>query len=1175
MEFYTSNLGGLRHWLPPKIILIMKLIVVILTSCLMQVSAAGFAQKLTYSKQGATLGQIFTEIRKQTGYFVVYADDKIDAESKLDVNFKNTDLKDVLSTIGKSKGLNYTIDDKNISFKPKEAPSFLERVIDRIMAIDVRGTVVDEKGQPLAGATVKVKGVNNAVTTNNQGEFYIKGVDEDAVLQISYIGYKTQEIKTSSNVGEVKMELGNSDLDEVSVVSTGYQTLPKERTTGSFGKIDIELINRNVGPDLISRLNGLAPSLLIDQRRTGENKLSIRGRSTIFANDQPLIVVDNFPYDGDLNTINPNDIENITILRDAAAASIWGVRASNGVIVVTTKKGKKNRLPQISMNSNVTIGDKPDQFYRSAMSSSDFIENERFLFNNGYYDSDINDVVSFPALTPAVELLNRQRNGDITEAEANALFDVLKKQDTRREVDKYFFQKSLSQQYSVNLSGGSDKNTYYFTAGYDKNKSNQVNNGNDRLTLNGQNTYTPIKNLEISTGIVYTQSKNDIDNTLGLLSNITRPVPYAKFTDESGTPVPITYKFRNTFIESAEANGFLNWGFNPINELGYTEFVKKLKNLRFNTGLTYTIIEGLNVDLKYQYMKQDGTGSNYSSVDSYYARDLINKYSRRDGAGVVDLRNIPLGGILVLDNTNLTSNNGRAQVNFNKEWSVHAVSVLGGFEAREIVGESNSNYLYGYDVKLGTSAPVNFDSGFFLYPIFAISRIPGGGSQVSGTMDRFRSYFFNGAYTFDSRYVLSLSGRIDQSNLFGVNTNQKSNPLWSIGGKWNIDKEKFFSNDWLSLLKLRATYGYNGNIDQSTTAFATGSLNFGGFTGRNAVKIDNPPNPNLTWEKSGILNIGLDFGLKDNRIEGSLDYYTKKGTNLFGYAPLDPTTGFITYKGNVADTKGHGLDLLVKTVNINADFKWLTSVMLSYTVDKVVNYKVKESSAGNFMGGANAGLGGLVSPVEGRPLFGIYSNKWAGLDPVTGSPRGYLNGVPSMDYATIGSTATVDSLVYNGRATPPVFGAIRNTFNYKGLSFSLNVVYRFGYYFRRESISYEALYSGNIGHGDYANRWKNPGDEKHTDVPSRVFPNNQQRDTFYNLSEVLVDKADNIRLQDLQVSYDFGQIKLGKGSIRAVQVYSYINNAGMIWTATKSNVDPDFPAIKLPRTYAFGVRLTL
>src|SRR5215217_239979 len=452
MEFYTSNLGGLRHWLPPKIILIMKLIVVILTSCLMQVSAAGFAQKLTYSKQGATLGQIFTEIRKQTGYFVVYADDKIDAESKLDVNFKNTDLKDVLSTIGKSKGLNYTIDDKNISFKPKEAPSFLERVIDRIMAIDVRGTVVDEKGQPLAGATVKVKGVNNAVTTNNQGEFYIKGVDEDAVLQISYIGYKTQEIKTSSNVGEVKMELGNSDLDEVSVVSTGYQTLPKERTTGSFGKIDIELINRNVGPDLISRLNGLAPSLLIDQRRTGENKLSIRGRSTIFANDQPLIVVDDFPYDGDLNTINPNDIENITILRDAAAASIWGVRASNGVIVVTTKKGKKNRLPQISMNSNVTIGDKPDQFYRSAMSSSDFIENERFLFNNGYYDSDINDVVSFPALTPAVELLNRQRNGDITEAEANALFDVLKKQDTRREVDKYFFQKSLSQQYSVNLS---------------------------------------------------------------------------------------------------------------------------------------------------------------------------------------------------------------------------------------------------------------------------------------------------------------------------------------------------------------------------------------------------------------------------------------------------------------------------------------------------------------------------------------------------------------------------------------------------------------------------------------------------------------------------------------------------------------------------------------------------
>lgn len=1032
-----------------------------------------------------------------------------------------------------------------------------------------------QDGLSLAGVNVIVKGTTHGTTTDSEGKFKLD-VNEKDVIVCSFIGYANAEITvTTQTFVDIALEEDIATLSEIIIVSTGYQSLPKERATGSFVQVDNSLVNRRVSTDVISRLEDVTSGLIFNRNVTGKtNDISIRGQSTLFANTKPLIVIDNFPYDGDLNTINPNDVESVTVLKDAAAASIWGARAGNGVIVITTRKGKDNQAPRVSINSNITIAGKPDLFYAPRMSSSDFIDVEKKLFENGYYTATENSINQAP-LTPAVELFIAERDGLIGAEEVQKRLNVLRQQDVRKDFEKYFYRKSVKQQYALNLNGGSANNKYFVSAGWDKNLESLTGNDFDRVTLNANNIWLLLDNkLEVSAGIYYSESKrtsNNIGSDAVRFTTVSPLYPYAQLKDENGNNLPIIKDYRLGFVQEAQANGLLNWQYNPLDEIELADNTGKLTDYRINARLNYSIIKGLKAEVLYQYWKSFSKGRNYRSESSYYVRDLINVFTQEDVDGNLTYV-LPRGSILDMDETNSASHNLRAQLAYAKSWGQHEVNAIGGYEVKELNTSGASYRYYGYNDELATNKVVDYVT---FYPKYfntaSVMQIPNVDSQSSLT-DRFLSYYMNAAYTYKHRYTFSFSARKDQSNLFGVRANQKEVPLWSTGLAWNINDEAFYKIEWLPYLKLRSTFGYNGNIDKSLSAHTTAfMIGFNSLTGLPYARITNPPNPELQWERVKIWNSGIDFEMKNRIVSGSIDYFIKQGIDLIGTSPLAPSTGITSFKGNTANTRGHGIDLVLNTTNLDRAIKWNTNLLFSHLVEKVATYKQK-ASASNYLVSAS-GSSGQAYPLEGKPLYALYSYAWGGLDPTTGDPQGMLEGAPSTDYVAIVQSATPENIVYNGSARPTVFGSLRNTFTWKKLSLSFNISYRMGYYFRMNSIRYANLLSGQVEHGDYEKRWQQAGDEAHTIVPSMPATINANRDNVYLYSEALVEKGDHIRFQDINLSYTLDKSLWPKCPFQGAQLYMYVNNLGIIWKATDRNVDPDYQNMKPVRSISFGLKI--
>jgi len=1035
----------------------------------------------------------------------------------------------------------------------------------------VQGKVTSSADQqPLPGVNVIVKGTTQGVSTDATGNYTLEASEKD-VLVFSFIGYTTTEIAVGNQtVINISLIEDITTLSEVMIYSTGYEQLPKERATGSFAKADNELVNRKVSTNVLDRLEDVTSGLIFNRAGSSTDAISIRGRSTLFANANPLIVIDNFPYDGDLSNINPNDVESITVLKDAAAASIWGARAGNGVIVITTKKGADRNAPKVTFNSNITIGEKIDPFYVPTMRTSDYIDTEKQLFENGYYTA-IENQIAHRALTPVVELLIANRDGLISSEELNTKLAELRTHDARNDYSKYLYQKSVNQQYALSISGGSTLHQYYLSAGYDKNAGNLVGNSNDRFTLNARNSWTLLKDkLIVSGDLYYTRSSNQnngIDPYALKMTSYDGLYPYASFADGNGNPLSITQDYRESFKREAEDNGFVDWSYRPLQELKEIDKTTKATDYRVNANVRYQIIPGLSANVLYQFWNSNSQGRNQYSDKSYFARNLVNQFTQVSNPGQLQLP-IPKGGILDINNQAASSNNLRAQLNFNKEFGNHQVDAIGGYEVKEVKTNGTRYRYYGYNDDLANSSSVDYTTLFQqYYNPYTEARIPSIDGQTDLT-DRFLSYYGNAAYTFKHRYTLSVSARKDQSNLFGVNANQKGVPLWSTGVSWNISEEPFYKLAFLPSLKLRATYGYNGNIDKTVTAYTTAQT-FGtnSITGLPYARIMNPPNPSLQWERIQIVNLGLDFELIKSIATGSIEYYQKNGSDLIGFAPIAPSTGLTRYKGNTASTKGSGVDIILNTSNINGAFKWQTNFLFSTSKLKVTSYK-DEATTWYLLNYGDQG--GYLR--EGNTLFGLYSYKWAGLDPATGDPQGFVEGAASKDYLQVTQTTKPEELVYHGSARPTTFGSIRNTLSWRNLSLSFNISYRLGYYFRRPSISY----SNNLGlggHGDYYDRWKNPGDEKHTDIPSMPTSFDANRDLFYLFSETLIEKGDHIRWQDIQLSYTLNKSALLKMPFQRAQLYMYVNNLGILWKATDKVADPDYRLYPALRTYSFGLKV--
>lgn len=1127
---------------------------------------------VSLSEKNAALPNVLKKIQKQTGFNYFGPAALLQNAQKVTVEIKNAELKDALDIIFQAQPFTYSIIGNTIVIKEREEAKKNLPAQSSFQNIDVQGRVVNEKGDPVEAVSVTVKGSAKATSTNASGEFLLSGVDQNAILVFTSVNMETFELslKGRTNIS-ISLRTKISALGDVTVTppSTGYQVLRPNEVTGAVVVVSKEQLDQRVAPDIITKLEGMVPGLVFNKdAENGNNKLRIRGESTIFGYTEPLIVVDGFPYDGDISNLNPNDVENITVLKDAAAASIWGVQAGNGVIVITTKKGKFNQRLRVGLNSNMTVTRKPDLFHAPFVGPSEYINIEQLLFDRGYFDGRLSDP-TYPVVSPVVEILARQRAGQITQAEATAQINALRQVDYRDEALKHVYKSQIQQQHSINFSGGNNKSAYFFSIGYDKNHGGVIGVSNDRLTLRGNNTFIPIKNLEFNIGLVYTEGA--VNSNEPTLSNA---FPYTRLRDENGNELAIPQR-RATFEDTIANRGFINWKLYPFRDQQFMESKTKSYDTRVITGLRYKIFKGLSFEGSYSYGRSLVRERTLEERGSYKIRNLLNAFATLSNGNYTG-SNFPDGGVLTMSTGDLVSHNGRVNLSYNGSWADHSVTAIVGFDAREIRTEGSGSKLYGYNDENGSFVLPNYTALYPTFPAGPSLNIGTTGLSYSSTTNRFRSYFGNAVYVYKNRYSISGSARLDGSNYFGVDANRKSIPLWSTGLKWNISQEKFFRFQRSLDLSLRASYGYSGNMAQNVSALPVIR-----YSGNSIVQLpyalfNNIPNEDLGWEKIGQLNIGLDFSTINQRIRGSIDYFIRRGKDLIGDAPIDPTTGVSTMRGNFSALETKGIDLSLSTRNTNGQFKWLSTLLFNYSADKITRYDIPNSPV-DYLKGYNK-----VYPLVGRPLYSFYSYRWGGLDPANGNPRIFLGDTLNQNYAAsnIFSKVTLNDLVYNGRYNPPITGTFRNDFSWRGFTLTVSMLYKFGHYFRRTSADYSQVLqnNGTLGflHKDLLLRWQKPGDERTTDVPSLLYPDNSggRRDIFYVSSDVLVEKGDHIRLQYVNLSYDINKNQFPRLPLQSLQIYVYAHNLGIIWRANSHNIDPDFPYTSNPPapSWSFGIR---
>lgn len=1174
---YWSPVCLVGRWGPTKILRVMRLTTFLLFISLLHMYGSTSAQRITISGEKISVEDALHSIETQTNYGVIYDHDIFSDRSTLSLSARNMSLTAFLNLVLKDQRVNYYIQGKTVFITPKEMKATAEK------AYRLEVHITDLAGNPLPGASVQIRNSKRSGITDALGVLELN-VNEGDVLVVSFIGMEMQSIQVTRSILDssglsIVLKPAMAKLEEVEVtVNTGYQKIPKERATGSFVHLDNELLNRRVGTNLLDRLDGVTSGLIFNRSNVTDEAFTIRGRSTLLGAEAatPLIVVDNFPYEGNVNNINPNDIESVTVLKDAAAASIWGAKSGNGVIVITTKQGRLNQPLKISMNANFTVTNKPDLFkLREAFSTSDYIDAETELFNLGYFDAILGNTTTWQAVSPVVEMLAKKRNGEVAAGGADSYINSLRSRDVRNDFMKHIYRPGASQQYAVGLQGGGNKAGYLFSAGFDENKSDMVRNGNNRFTINAQHTFYPAKNLEINSGLTYVETNTRENLTYGYkraetaLRGTLPMYPYATFEDGNGRPNVIISNHRPSYLNEAEQKGFMDWRYRILDEIYLTDNRFKGKNILVRTGIKYKIADGLSARLQYQRQQETRNNAYYDDADSYYIRNLVNEYTQVNPVTGALTFPFPKGGRLRQNNQEIAADNLRGQLNFNRTINaLHEVTTLLGAEAREFRTSNYTRTSYGYDKEHGT-AVTNLDF-ITTYPTNPSSskRLPSVSGDVQETVQRFVSYYMNAGYTYDKRYIFSISARRDGANLFGVRTNQKITPLWSAGVAWQLGNEKFYRWTGMPYLKVRATYGFNGNV-YNGTAYLTARYGTSQLTGAATGSVANIPNPDLRWERVENVNIGLDFESRTGVISGSVDVYRKRGLDLIEDAPLAPSSGFSTFKGNAASTRTIGMDLVLNTRNINRAFKWQTTVLFNYLKDRVTRLD-KNFLALNLVQGQT----GSLMAIEGKPLFGMYSYAFAGLDPVNGDPLGYLDKTVSKDYRNILNATPIEEMEFAGSARPVMFGALRNTFSYGGFTLSANITFKLDYYFRRRStgINLEDAISGTANI-DASLRWRQPGDELKTTVPSMVYPSNPNRATFYRTSSILVEAGDHIRFQDIQLSYDLHTRRWAPKKLGQLQLYGYINNIGILWRANTFGIDPDYrDGIPAPLSLSLGIK---
>nr|WP_315421999.1 SusC/RagA family TonB-linked outer membrane protein [uncultured Pedobacter sp.] len=1166
----------------------MKLTTLLMLAFFMQVSAGTYAQKITLSARNAELFTIFDQISDQSGYDFVITNSILKNSKKVTIDVKNAELSDVLDQIFKNQSLEFTITNKSVLVRKKE-PAFLEKIIKRFQSIDVTGKVLDEKNLPLPGATVSVKGLKKQVVTNKDGEFTLKDVDEDAVLMITFLGYQTREIKASENLGNIILTIQTGQLDEVTV-STGYQTLSKERVTGSFSTLSSKQLDQQRLSSMQSLLEGRIP---------GYNNGLIRGTTSMNGLVQPLYVIDGFPVENlklDANNsvaegipgLNLEDVESITVLKDAAAASIYGARASNGVIVIVTKKAKKGK-PQISASSTFTLSPYR-QYTDNLTNSADIVELEKeWAANNpnlrganaGAYAANLLQNVAYPS--QGINAILRNAAGTLSQADLNTKLGQLAAGGYQYydDVEKYSKRSPFYQQYNLSIGNATEKNALYTSATYRNNKTQDKYAGDESLGININNTTQINKwlTMELSTFLSYNEGKTQPYNTLSPGYTF---LPYDRLVNADGSNFTSTAASRLSANNMALINNnrLYNMDITPLDEQAMS--IGKTKNFtsRSFVRLGAKITDWLSYKSSFQYEYATSRLDQLYDKNSYFVRNKVNSFaSFNPASGGQAIFNLPYGNINYKENQFNNAYNFRQQLNVDKTFGEkHSFTAILGSEIRNRKIEYDNQSLYNYNPNTLTYSLVN-QPLLGSYP----GNILGGGSFTTRdaavnriNTERFVSFYSNVGYTYDEKYLFTGSIRWDKSNLWGTSSKYQNTPIWSLGAGWNINKESFFNADWVDRLKLRASHGIGGNVYTNSAPFTTFNFNPNYNVGGLQATIGSRPNPLLSWEKTTTTNAGLDFAIFKNRLSGSVDYYHKNGKDLLANTQGVPTEGFgySTYVINNGEMLNQGVELALSGDIIRGkDLTWNLGLQYAFNKNKVtyVNieapfYVLQLDYPQSF-------------PRIGNPYNSIYSYQWAGLSN-TGLPQVYNEKGEKV----LASPATLQSIVYSGSTVPKYSGSLNSTLSYQNFSLSFLLTFEGGHKMRDTFLptlgaSYNSALNGYVTqissvNKDIVNRWRNPGDELKTNIPKVVFAEdptyNSQSADIYKYADINVLDATNMRLRNISLAYNVPQLIAKKAGLSNIRFQFNVENA---FTLAKSKTAKYLLNGYLTPNYVWGAYL--
>jgi len=1042
----------------------------------------------------------------------------------------------------------------------------------------LRGTVTDDNGEPLMGVSVSTDGGTPLAVTDADGKFSIAMPANATQLTFTYVGMATQTI----NIGQrsnfyVAMSAGEQALKDI--VVTGYQTISRERTTGSFNVVTPEKLKGKLQTNILARLEGMVPGMM---QQNGA--LYIRGMSTLNGGANaysPLFVVDGLPFEGDVSSINPATIKTITVLKDAAAASIYGARAANGVVVISTIDAKGENKTTIRYDASVKFTPKPDMDYLNLMDTREMMDLREygFKFNSVPYAM----IPPNYYLDPVSELLYKHRDGLIDEQTFQNGMNKYRNLNNRKQLEDFYTQTGIEHQHNLSLSGGNDINRYVFTLNYTGNRFNARYNQMQRYgaTLRDNIKLTSWLNAEAALTINYNNTNSD--RGMGTYTDMYRNQPsYTMLKDEGGNPLNVP-----TYKSEWEMNRLIGLGlkdehYSPITNRREERYNSNENYYRLMLGLNLKIMKGLNFDVRFQTENSADKTVEIRSERSYYVRNMINDAAQYDPNTKKLTLNVPEGAHYAESRGDADSYTLRAQLNFNRDFGPHSITALAGGERRRTKTTNTSIYYMGFDESTLAYKPIdptaltNLKRTESLAGSFSWSFT--GNNWINEIENRYVSFYANAAYAFDSKYNLTASIRVDQSNLFGTDPRYQYRPLWSVGGAWHIAKERFLAGklSWLNALTLRATYGIGGNVPRGTSPYVTlKAAQYNPWSKDFGAEIKSPPNYTLRWEKTATTNLGLDFAVLNNRLSGSIEVYHKHSTDLLAQRDADPTLGFKQLTLNYGNMTNKGIEVSLNSVNLQTrNLRWTTGLNFGYNKNTLDDVEDSNPNVHSYTSGFAA--------VKGHPLGAIFSFRYAGLSPTDGTPRYYVEGGSK----TEAQVSNLSDLVYSGTRHPTYSGSFSNTIAYKDFELSFMLVFYGGNVLRTEPAPFVSEPSHLNPNKEMRNIWRQPGDERNPDATPAftgyALDLATVRHPWY-AADRHVFKADYAKLRHLSLTYRVPQRLVAKCGLAQLALTLQGQNL-LSWTANKYGVDPEalgttgygwgMRTIPTPATWTFGLSAT-